>query len=62
MAAERAGTSEPRQVAHVLRRGRFDTVLGRIAFDPKGDLEGAGWTWHIWREGGYRVLGDLPTQ
>lgn len=61
-AVERAGTDETSGVAEMLRRGRFDTVLGRVAFDDKGDLKGAGWAWHIWRDGDYELLRDLPTQ
>jgi branched-chain amino acid transport system substrate-binding protein len=37
-AAERAGSLETAEVAHMLRRGRFETILGRVGFDPKGDL------------------------
>ena len=37
-AAERAGTFEPASVARMLQRGRFETVLGRVAFDGRGDL------------------------
>jgi branched-chain amino acid transport system substrate-binding protein len=53
---ERAGTLEFPAVANALRRGRFDTVLGRIAFDDKGDLEGADWQWQMWADGRYEVL------
>jgi hypothetical protein len=40
-------------VARMLHRGRFDSVLGRVAFDAKGDLEGATWQWQMWRDGNY---------
>ena len=42
-AVARAGRLAPAAVAGALRRGRFDTVLGRVGFDDKGDPEGAGW-------------------
>ena len=42
-----------------LRRGRFDTVLGRVAFDSKGDLEGAAWQWKVWMDGDYVPLNGL---
>jgi hypothetical protein len=42
----------------MLRRGRFDTVLGRVAFDDNGDLEGASWQWQQWTDGTYVTLGE----
>jgi branched-chain amino acid transport system substrate-binding protein len=57
-AVERAGTLELPAVAGMLRRGRFDTVLGRVAFDQKGDLKGATWQWQVWQDGNYRPLSD----
>jgi branched-chain amino acid transport system substrate-binding protein len=55
-AVERAGTTELAAVARALRRGRFDTVLGRVAFDDKGDLRGAGWEMQIWSAGDFHPL------
>jgi branched-chain amino acid transport system substrate-binding protein len=55
-AAERAGTSDPVAVTEALHRGRFETVLGRVTFDGKGDLEGAAWRWQVWRNGDYGPL------
>jgi branched-chain amino acid transport system substrate-binding protein len=61
-AVERAGTFELAPVAMTLRRGRFDTVLGRVAFDRKGDLQGAAWQWQVWTDGDYIPLEQLVTQ
>lgn len=58
-AVERAGSLELAVVAETLRRGRFDTVLGRVAFDHKGDLKAAGWQWKVWTEGDYVPLDQL---
>ncbi len=58
-AVERAGAPELAAVVRMLHRGRFDTVLGRVAFDPKGDLEGATWQWQVWADGSYRPLDAL---
>jgi branched-chain amino acid transport system substrate-binding protein len=55
-AARRAGTTSPAVVAERIRRGRFTTVLGPVAFDAKGDLVGAGWQWYQWRGGSVRPL------
>lgn len=52
-AVERAGTDQFRVLTNMLRRGRFETVLGPVSFDAKGDLKGAGWEWHVWTEGNY---------
>jgi len=52
-AVERAGTLELAEVARELRRGRFDSALGSVSFDAKGDLEGAGWQWQVWANGNY---------
>jgi branched-chain amino acid transport system substrate-binding protein len=55
-AVERAGTLELGPVASMLRRGRFDTVLGPIAFNDKGDLRNAPWQWQVWTNGAYVPL------
>jgi branched-chain amino acid transport system substrate-binding protein len=55
-AVERAGTLDLALVADELRRGRFHTVLGRVAFDDKGDLRGAGWEMQSWSDGDYGPL------
>lgn len=55
-AVERAGAADLDAVADELRRGRFHTVLGPVAFDEKGDLRGAGWEMQIWSDGDYTRL------
>ena len=53
-AVEQAGTFETAAVAEVLRTHQFDTVLGRIGFDDKGDVYGyEPFTWYVWQEGEY---------
>jgi branched-chain amino acid transport system substrate-binding protein len=60
-AAARAGTLETEAVARVLREAEFDTVLGRIGFDAKGDLEGfEPFVWFVWRGGTYVPIRDKP--
>jgi branched-chain amino acid transport system substrate-binding protein len=61
-AVERAGTFESAAVERMLRRGRFETVLGRVTFDYKGDLKGAVWQWKVWTGGDYVPLNGLATQ
>jgi branched-chain amino acid transport system substrate-binding protein len=55
-AAERAGTVDPVTATETLHRARFESVLGRVAFDAKGDLKDAGWRWQVWTNGDYEPL------
>jgi branched-chain amino acid transport system substrate-binding protein len=53
-AVEKAGTIESKAVAEALRAHQFDTVLGTIGFDAKGDVYGyEPFVWYIWQEGNY---------
>jgi branched-chain amino acid transport system substrate-binding protein len=36
--AEKAKTTDPRKVAAALKSGSYDTVLGKLSFDSKGDI------------------------
>jgi branched-chain amino acid transport system substrate-binding protein len=54
-AVEKADTVEPKAVAAALRAHEFDTVLGMIGFDEKGDVTGyEPFVWYIWQEGNHR--------
>ena len=56
-AVERAGTFTPSAVAETLRASQFDTVLGRIGFDLKGDVTGANtFVWYMWKGGEFVPL------
>jgi branched-chain amino acid transport system substrate-binding protein len=62
-AAEKAGTFVGGDLAAVLRRERFPTVLGLVGFDAKGDVTGvAGFAWYVWRGGTYVPLGGPGTE
>lgn len=53
-AVEPAGKFETEAVADALRAGEFDTVLGRIGFDAKGDVTGYDtFVWYRWQDGDY---------
>ena len=53
-AVEHAGTTSPAAVEGALRRERFDTVLGPIGFDAKGDVTGYDpFAWFVWTDGRY---------
>jgi branched-chain amino acid transport system substrate-binding protein len=38
-AAAKAGTTDPKKVATTAKAGEWDTVLGKLSFDAKGDLK-----------------------
>ena len=50
-AAEQAGTIEHAAVLKAMRKSSFDTVLGKIAFDARGDLTRHDYAWYKWQEG-----------
>jgi branched-chain amino acid transport system substrate-binding protein len=51
-AVEQAGTTDAAPVAEALRREQFDTVLGPIGFDAKGDVTGFDpFVWFVWTDG-----------
>jgi branched-chain amino acid transport system substrate-binding protein len=55
-AVEKAGSLELRKVIAALHIHQFDTVLGRIGFDHKGDLTAQTWIWYVWKGGEYMPL------
>ena len=57
-AAEKAGSTDPDKVAAVLRADSFDTVLGDIAFDDKGDVSVPGFVVYRWSDGAYDYAQD----
>lgn len=55
-AVERAGTTNTDALIAELRRGAFDTVVGRLTFDDNGDIEQPGYVWYRWQGGDYRPI------
>jgi branched-chain amino acid transport system substrate-binding protein len=55
-AAEKAGSLEPQAMIASLRQHQFDTVVGPIDFDEKGDLAVQTLVWYVWRGGTYMPL------
>lgn len=56
-AVEAAGTTEAAAVAEALRSNTFDTVLGSLGFDEKGDVIGIeGYVWYVWGDGQHARL------
>ena len=53
-AAEATGSMDSARLAEWLRGGnRFDTVVGTVSFDAKGDLENPAIAWFKWIDGRY---------
>jgi branched-chain amino acid transport system substrate-binding protein len=57
-AAEVAGSLDLAAVIDVMHGRQFDTVVGRIGFDAKGDVTGFDpWQWYVWQaDGSYMPL------
>jgi len=51
-----AGSVDTPAVIKELRSGKFETVLGSIGFDAKGDVTAPGYVWYIWSNGTYDYL------
>ncbi len=52
-AVEKAGSTDLDKVIASLRKNKFDTVLGNIGFDMKGDVTAPGYVWYVWEGGKY---------
>jgi len=52
-AVGKADSTEPKAVIAALHHDEFDTVIGRVDFDEKGDLTNQSWVWYVWRGGEY---------
>jgi branched-chain amino acid transport system substrate-binding protein len=57
-AAEKAGTTDLDAVVEQLHGNEFDTVLGPVAFDDKGDVKGAAYVMYEWADGKYAEKGS----
>ncbi len=55
-AAEQAGSFEPEAIAAILKSAEFDTVLGVIGFDEKGDVTAPGYVFYKWSDGSYDYI------
>jgi branched-chain amino acid transport system substrate-binding protein len=52
-AATKAKSTNWKKVADALRAGQFNTVLGKIGFDKKGDVTAPGYVFYVWKDGKY---------
>ena len=56
-AAEKAGSTDLEAVIEQLNSNTFETVLGPITFDEKGDVTGENYVFFEWDNGEYHQLG-----
>jgi branched-chain amino acid transport system substrate-binding protein len=63
-AATAAGSLDLKAVTEAMRSRQFDTVLGRIGFDEKGDITGfEPWQWFVWQaDGTYVPMQQSPAK
>ncbi|WP_373084375.1 branched-chain amino acid ABC transporter substrate-binding protein [Sneathiella sp.] len=52
-AATAAKSVDEQAVIKALNTGEFDTVLGKLSFDDKGDVTLPGYVWYEWKDGKY---------
>jgi branched-chain amino acid transport system substrate-binding protein len=55
-AAEKAKSTDAKKVAEAMKDTDFDTVLGKIRFDKKGDVTEANYVWYVWKDGKYTEM------
>jgi branched-chain amino acid transport system substrate-binding protein len=56
-AVAKTGTTDPRKVAEAIKGGAWDTVLGKLAFDAKGDITVIDYVVYKWdASGNYKQL------
>ncbi|HSD35053.1 MAG TPA: branched-chain amino acid ABC transporter substrate-binding protein [Alphaproteobacteria bacterium] len=57
-AAEKAGSTDVAKLAEVIRGNTFETVLGTLDFDDKGDVVNPEYVFYVWSKGQYKELGS----
>ena len=57
-AAEKAKSLDPKKVAEAMHSGMtFNTVIGPIAYDKKGDRTTVDYVWYVWKKGADGKIG-----
>ncbi len=56
MAANEAGSIDSEKVAATLRSHDWDTIIGTIGFDAKGDLKQSAYVWYAFHGGNYSEM------
>jgi branched-chain amino acid transport system substrate-binding protein len=56
-AVAKAGTTDANKVAEILRTGSWNTALGPLSFDAKGDPVKPDYAWYLVKDGSIREVG-----
>ncbi len=51
-AVKAAGTTDPQKVAAQIHTKAFDTVIGKLQYDDKGDVSNSEYVWYVWGKDG----------
>lgn len=51
-AVKKAGTTDAKKVAAAIKAGKWDTVLGPIGYDAKGDITAIDYVFYVWKPDG----------
>ena len=52
-AVAKVGDTDPEKVAAAIRGQQWDTVIGKLGFDDKGDLTASTYVWYVFKDGNY---------
>ena len=52
-AVEEAKSTDPVKVAEMLRKHPWETIIGNLSFDAKGDLTSSTYVWYEFKDGSY---------
>jgi branched-chain amino acid transport system substrate-binding protein len=55
-AVKKAGTTDYKKVAEAIRSQEWDTVLGKLGFDKKGDITVLDYVWWVFKDGKYVMM------
>ncbi len=55
-AATQAGSLDRKKILKAMKKGKFNTVLGTLSFDKKGDVSLPGYVFYEWSKGNYKQL------
>jgi branched-chain amino acid transport system substrate-binding protein len=57
-AAEKAKSTDADKLAAAIHGQSYDTVLGKLAFDDKGDIVNPEYVFYVWSKGQYKEVGS----
>jgi branched-chain amino acid transport system substrate-binding protein len=59
-AIAQAGTTDADKISAVMKSRPFDTILGKVEFDAKGDVKGSGFVMWTIKDGKFQALPANP--